>query len=272
MILTNRLNLPAPIVEAVRSFDHDAGGADASVTELLLPPRIATLLHRYRDEITEDVADHIWAFFGHLMALLLERSGRNIGRGVNLTEKRLYTHTAGWTISGTLDAFCLEDGILDDYKVTSGWVVKRGGRTEWEPQLNLYAMLLREWLAERYIGSMPLAVTGLRVTAFLRDWSVREAARDSSYPQTQVALIDIPMWDEARCRAFLAERVAIHQQARAAFADGVLPFCTPEEKWQKPPKGKGALQWAGVATRCQSYCAVAGQCESLKDGGYGPVD
>ena len=39
----------------------------------------------------------------------------------------------------------------------------------------------------------------------------------------------MPLWDDARCEAFLRERVQLHQRAREA-----LPECSFEERWGKP--------------------------------------
>src|SRR3546814_2141867 len=61
---TNRLNLPASIVNAVSNDPYTRGNAHISITGLIGPARKRQLEIRHADEITEDAADRIWSLLG----------------------------------------------------------------------------------------------------------------------------------------------------------------------------------------------------------------
>jgi len=127
---------------------------------------------------------------------------------------------------------------VQDYKLTSAWsIALEGGiKADWVNQLNCYVWLLRE------NGYDPQKLT---VVAFLRDWSKLEAKRNRDYPQSQVMVIDVPMWGIAIAQSYVQERVALHQRHRRGTlllepgridGDAAYHFCTPEERWERPAK------------------------------------
>jgi hypothetical protein len=174
--------------------------------------------------------------------------------------------------------------ILQDFKTTSSWSMKNAADNEsWRAQLNCYAEMLRRHSFE---------IAGLEIIAICRDWSKNEARRSPDYPQSQVAVVKIPLWTSEETVAYIRERVRMHQMARES-----LPFCTQEERWQKPDTyaliKKGAKRATkvydnlpaaleaekpgylieerpGKPTRCLSYCNVLAFCEQgqayVKDG------
>ena len=143
---------------------------------------------------------------------------------------------------------------------------------------------------------------GLKIVAIYRDWSKLEAKRDKNYPQLGAETHDIPLWSEDKAKAFIEERVRLHQDAmflgnKYAEAASNLPECTDEERWAKPdkfalmPTAKSArarklfnsevdaTAWAaannmkpgwviehrrGVNTRCESYCLVSDYCTQFQ--------
>lgn len=267
MKLTNRLDLPAAIVDAVRNDGYSRGAADISVTGLLKPPQITRLESLHQEEIEEDASDRIWSLLGQSIHTILERANR-----VAVAEQRLSITVEGWVVSGGMDVYAEGDTLID-YKVTSVWKVIKGDLEEWERQLNLYAVILR------HHGHL---VKKLQVVAILRDWSKREAERDSNYPQAQVVNIDIPLWEETRATSYMRARVLLHQQ------EGV-PQCTPEDRWaqsdvwavmkvgrktavrlynsEAEADAHAAQESAlfvmhrkGVSVRCASYCRVSQFC------------
>jgi hypothetical protein len=295
--LTNELCLPEAIVAAVRNDPYSRGECDISVTQLIAPPRKVELERRHADELTEDASGRIWSLLGQAVHTVLERAGQNA-----FTEERLKMTVAGWVLSGAFDTLTLtENGgkwRLTDYKVTSSYAVKDGGKQEWVQQLNVLALLLREHGFE---------VADLQIVAILRDWSKLEALRDAEYPQKQVVVFVLPSWSHDERRAFVEHRIEMHKRARA----GTLPDCTAEERWEKPAvyavmkegrksalrllKSEGeALDWClqnghatlghgdddpifptlkrGVSivtrpakqTRCEAYCAAAAYCDQWK--------
>jgi hypothetical protein len=272
MRITNHANLPDAIVQAVKNDPYplqDTG--DISVTRLIDAPQIRVLRERHRDEIEEDAADRIWSLLGQVAHGILERA-----ETVAMTEQRLFANVAGWRVSGQFDRLAvLPDGTLQDYKVTSVWAVINGVKADWLHQLNCL-----RWLAEQ--NGHP--VRRLQIVAILRDWSRGKALGDANYPQRQVKVLDVPVWTLQEAGDYIRERVRLHQAAD----DGLVPECSPEERWERPTtyavmrRGrKSALRVfdrladardlanepdrhievrPGRAVRCEEYCPVAQFC------------
>jgi hypothetical protein len=270
MKITNKLNLPQPLVAAVTNDGYSKGDADISVTELLSPPRQTALKKLHSDEIEEDASERIFSLLGQVIHGILERATTE-----GVAERRLSIEVGGWTVSGGMDLYN-EGGILSDYKFVTAYKFKGGvAPKEYEEQLNCYAEILR---------SNQHPVTCLQIVAILRDWSKLEAARDPEYPQTQVIIVPVPLWEPERARRFISDRVVLHQQARLT-----LPLCSHDDRWAKPDTFAVTKQGAkrasrvyenedeavahaaqdaklfvskrpGSNTRCEHYCAVAKYC------------
>lgn len=296
-MLTNVLNLPQPIFDAVRADPYSRGEADESVTGLLKPPRMRALEIMHGDAIEEDASDRIWSLMGQSIHTILERANAS-----GIVERRLFMNVNGWRISGAMDRIALVKGAgfracIQDYKMASVYEIMNGVKPEREQQLNCYAELCR---ANGY------SVDALQAVFILRDWSKAKARREADYPQRQVCVFDIPLWPLDKAHGFLVKRVDLHREART----DLLPWCTDEERWKDAPvwavmkegrksalrlyptreqcvtwcyeKGyvlQGAADFAGdksgkflakgisiehrpsVAKRCRDYCAVADFCE-----------
>lgn len=213
--ITNRLGLPTSIVNAVSNDPYTRGDAHISVTGLIGPARKRQLEHRFADQIVEDAADRIWSLLGQIAHGILERAETQAW-----TERRLYIVRHGWTISGQFDRFVLEEGRLQDYKLTSTYTVKEGVKPEWEAQANLYGHLLREH---------DYKVERLEIVPIFRDWQRAKALHTPEYPQTPCILLPVEMWSPDRCEAYIYERLLAHGKAQHA-----LPECSAEERWEKP--------------------------------------
>jgi hypothetical protein len=278
MRITNRNNLPAPLVAAV-SQQRQPAPERISVTELIGPPQIRRLQLEHWEDISEDASDRIWATLGSLMHQLLEG---HAGEG-HRVEETLSTLVGSTIVTGTFDLYH-ESGTLTDYKFVSVWTTSDGIKPEWEQQLNLYAELLRRSGRE---------VRSLQIVALYRDWS-KTRSFEHGYPPAQVAIFDVPLWTPEACAQFLAGRVSVHTAAEVAE-------CTPEERWERPTKyavmkhgqkralklydrsqdaehhaGAGAGLYVetrpGMSVRCESYCRVAAFCPQfarLKQNGGG---
>jgi hypothetical protein len=175
---------------------------------------------------------------------------------------------------------------LDDYKLTSTYAIKDGVKPEWEAQLNIYALMLREH---------GYRVDRLRVVAILRDWQKAKAKHTQDYPQLPALVIPVPMWPAEQTESYIRERLIAHGKAQHE-----LPQCSAEERWERPSvfalykkgntratslhdtqaEAEAALAEAVEATRltakkpeytitkrpaeqkrCQDYCAVFFKCE-----------
>lgn len=275
MKTTNKLDLPQPIVDAVKNDDYDKGDAHISITGLIAPARIRVLEKLYKDKLVEDVGDRIWVLLGQVMHGILERSKTKHG----IHEKRWTMLVDGVRISGQLDAY-YQNGLIQDYKLVSLYSVKDGVKPEYEEQLNCYAALLR-------YNDLP--VTKLELVCILRDWSKGKARQDETIPQQQVIKLEVPMWSQDKAMEFIQDRVKAHKQASK-----VLPDCTPEERWAVPdkwavmPKKNAARSLRnyeskeaaeehssqvkgsfveirkGANNRCDAYCRVAEWCTQYK--------
>lgn len=288
MRYTNDSNLPEPLFKAVCNDPYNPT-SDFTVTGLIKPARIAALEHQHREELVEDAADRLWSLMGQLGHLVLERAGLKTGEYVekrhtvyrkrNLVVAGAVVESKTWSISGQTDLW--RSSIVVDYKFTSIWSVKDGLKPEWEQQCNLNALLCRE---------NSIDVREAQIVVIFRDWSVGEARRSSDYPQKQVQILNVPLWEPARQEAYLEERLAEHIAARA----GVLPFCSPTDRWLRPEKwairkksaakatklfdeeheARNALLAYGpgyelehrppVQTRCLDYCPASKWCDQFK--------
>lgn len=215
-MLTNKFNLPETFLKAVESHEHKGGFLSASGTSV--GPRIFWLKKRHKDKVVEDVSNRIWALLGTAVHYILDK-----GEGKNdLTEEYLETEILGKTVSGSSDLF--SNNTVHDYKVTSVWKViykDKDGMYEWQNQLNTYAYLYRKAGFE---------VNNLKIIAILRDWSARDASLKPDYPQSQIAIIQIPLWTMEEQERFLSDKVRNFLDHENT-PDHLLPFCTDLERW-----------------------------------------
>jgi hypothetical protein len=275
MRLTNRLNLPDAIVQAVKNDGYSRGDSDISVTQLIAPPRKVSLERVHADDIEEDVSDRVWSLLGQSVHTILERAN-----STGIAERRLTITVDGWRISGGMDAYYEKDGLLHDYKLSSVWSFMGELKPEFENQQNCYAEILRQNGHD---------IKRLEIIGILRDWTKSKAKLDPEYPQAQVITVPVPLWHPIKAQGYLAERVRLHKAARH-----LLPNCTPEEQWARPdkwavmkPGGKrsiknydteaGAREHAsmdstlsvenrpGELVRCRDYCGVSKWCDQYQD-------
>lgn len=215
-ILTNRLGLPRSIENAVRRDPYHRGNAHISVTGLISPARKRALEIRHSNELTEDVAERIWSLMGQIAHGILERAD-----DAAWCEERLYIERHGWRISGQFDRYLLEqDGLLQDYKLTTTFSVKNGSKTEWDAQENIYALMLREH---------GYRVDRLEVVAILRDWQKAKSRHSPEYPQTPAMIIPVALWPNEQVETYIKARLIAHGKAQHE-----LPECTPDERWERP--------------------------------------
>lgn len=213
MILTNELNLPQALVDAVKNDPYDSGGAWRSVTQLISPPRLIVLKKKHEHEIKEDVADRLYALYGQIVHGILERANRD-----NLVEKRLFMEVLGKKISGQFDTLIVKDGELSDWKFSTVWKAKELSE-DWLWQMNLLAVLFRANGTE---------IKKAKIVLLMRDHSKPKAKREGDYPQFPVMVHQVPLWSPESQMSFLEERVQLHLDAETK-----LPQCTDAEKWQR---------------------------------------
>ena len=235
MTITNKLNLPDPIVKAIQANWYGGHGEHrfASVTELLKPTKQLLLSRSHAAEIEQDASEMIWTLMGSAIHKVVEAADID----ESFQEERLGISFQGEKITGGFDLY--HGGIISDFKFTSVWSFIYGSRIkEWTAQLNLYAYMLERQGFE---------VEGIEVICVFRDWSRHKAASDPQYPKP-VERISLELWDREKTEAFLRERIA-EIKANEALPDDLIPACTPEERWEGPdtfavmkPGGKRAVR------------------------------
>lgn len=282
MKITNRLNLPEPIVKALENKGYDKGLSDITATGLIEPPRIGALKEKYADVLTEDASELIYSLQGQSVHTILERAAKDLEAQGYISEKRFYHEIAGWKVGAQIDIYNSALGLLQDYKVTSVYSVKSGVKEEYAIQMNIQAYIMRQNGHD---------VKKMQIVAILRDWSKGQYERDTfgDYPEHQVKVLNVPLIPEEEVLKYLEARVREHQAARGANTDEELPLCSPEDRWARPDKwavmekGKkralslqDSLESArimvskadnlriehrpGVNTRCEQYCPVRDKC------------
>ena len=220
MNYTNELGLPAPLAAALTKDTYSRGDASYSATGLLRPPRMAALFDDPDNIVFRDVSENLWTLFGTAVHSILEDSKHPDF----ITEERLYCSVSGVKLSGAIDVQHIQkDGtrILQDYKTRKAYGVMNNDSDE--KQLNIYAYIAHK---------NGIEVSGLQIINFIKDWSRHEAERKPDYPPHDIFIQDIPLWPIEQTEAFVMERIAAHEEARA----GNLPDCTDEERWLRDDK------------------------------------
>jgi len=281
MIITNKMNLPAGFVKAVSLEKHNAPGS-LSATTLIRGIKEIILMDRHWDSLEDDVSDRIWAIFGSAVHSLMECEGEN-----DFTEQRMAYNVGDITVIGRIDSYDMKSGIIDDYKTASVTKVKFGDFTDWYTQGMIYA-----WLLTRNNFS----VNQCRFIALLKDHSKTDAMRDREYPQNPVYVYEFPVTNQGLFKTGIYLKNKIEEYKRCLLLqDNEIAPCTPEERWDKPPKfavmktgGKRAVRLfdnkedadlltetkgqghyveyrQGESIKCQSYCLCNQFCHYFKE-------
>jgi len=288
MHITNKYNLPKPIVDAIRDHGYDSPDG-LSVTSLINPAYQRRLMRDYKDQISVDAADSLWALLGTSVHAIIEQAGTDI-----IKELRVYNTIDGQLISGKSDYYHPVDKELVDFKVTSKYAVKYGKvKPEWEAQLNILSYLLE---------SIGLEVRNIAIMAILRDWmNVDKLKHDFS--DIPFMMIKVNKWPSDQTLTYIKQRIQAHTDA-ANLPLSILPICTPQERWateetyalRKKTHTRAtklfddmeeatvymnregitlspSSQWIleprpGTDNRCSTYCSVKSYCKYAIEKGY----
>ena len=207
-----------------KKFEHHF-----SVTTVARPPRQRVLSKRYSDRVILDpLGDGFWRMFGHTIhSILQEAANRN---PVLEAEVRLGTvvkvKVAGKAhqvyIHGQADLYDPRIKMLDDYKITKAESMYYENKDEYIFQLNALAYIWRQ-------NGKP--VDAIRNVYLFRNYDPRRYKEGGKYPKEHVAMIDIPIWDDARILKSIEDRVTKHMIAELADDDH-LPRCSSAERWE----------------------------------------
>lgn len=218
--MTNNYNLPKALVRAISKDTHRAGGT-LSTTQLLKSPREFWLTARH--EFEEDAISKMWAVFGSASHAVAER-GEN---EQSLVEEYFKIELNGITLTGMLDLF--EDGVLWDYKTVSVWsllLLDHQKSAQFIGQLNTYAYAL---------SKAGMHVRALKILMIMRDWQASKAKFDTSYPDFQVQVVEVPLFNEEQQLSYILKRIDRLMQFKDT-PDDELPLCSEAYRWVKPSK------------------------------------
>jgi len=222
MIITNKLNLPEGFVKAVSIEKHNAPGS-LSATTLIQGVKQIILTDRHWDALEDDVSNRIWAIFGTAVHSLMESEGEN-----NFTEQEMDYKIGDITITGKIDSYDMKHGLIDDYKTASVVKIKFSDFSDWYKQGMIYAWLLRKngFKAER-----------CRFITMLKDHSKTDALRDRQYPKDPVYIYKFSVTSQGLFKIGIYIKNKVDEYNRCLLlSDNEIPPCTPEERWEKPPK------------------------------------
>lgn len=136
MKVTNLLGLPLAFVRAVSTERHNAPHC-YSATTLNKGAKEIVLTDRHYDEITVDASEQIWAVWGTAVHALLESE-----KDDNFHEERFKVAVGNSWVTGQVDSYDMERGIINDWKTASVWKVQFADFADWRAQGLTYAWLL----------------------------------------------------------------------------------------------------------------------------------
>lgn len=284
-MLTNRLNLPQPFVDAATS-NRTYKPHRYSVTDVLGGTCEAILKRRHSGEGEEDVASRVWAILGSAAHKILQEAK---GTDSQLQEQWFKVSVDDYELSGIFDLYDADTRTVTDWKVTSTWSVIFGDFDKWRRQTLAYCWMLKKCGFDADKG---------QIVAILRDHSMRKAKTEKDYPPLPVFKVG---WDFTK-EDFDAIEASIFEwfaevRHEETVEDDYLEPCSPEQRWHKPDKwavmrrgqkravklfdskdeALGFMDWLanqpsnkgkplyieerpGEDTKCESYCSVAEFC------------
>lgn len=230
-MLTNKMNLPQPIYDALNS-DYQPKEYQYSVTTILNSTRQVILKRRYNNEIVQDCSELIWALFGTSFHAILEnaKEGETQFKEEYLKQDLsiICDELKGYFLSGKADLIDVATKTIIDYKTTSTFKILKKDFEDYRLQLLIYAWLFKQLGFEINKGE---------IIALLRDWQKSKAKFDKSYPQFQVQKIEFKFSkkDFDFIENFIKGRF-IELKKYENASDEELPMCTDEERWREPTK------------------------------------
>ena len=224
MKITNKLNLPTPLVD-MATRDYVYKDNEYRVTSLLKGLRETILERRHFDEIEQDVSDMIWLLFGTAVHNVLESHQEG---DQEIKEARLKIDIGDYVLSGQFDLYNAETKTVTDYKTCSVWKVIYGDYTDWRRQLLIYSYMLQ---------SIGFPVEKAEIIALMKDHSKAQAERKADYPKQPVRKITFQFSDDdfTEIEQWLQDRFSEIAKIEK-LPDDELPLCTPEERFNSGDK------------------------------------
>ena len=247
------------------------------------------LLRSFLDEWKKDepeidepaTAPYIKRVIQRMQARIKAKAAKN-----EFCEERFDVAVANSHVTGQVDLYDMERGIINDWKTASVWKVQFADFADWRAQGLTYAWLLTK---------SGLEVKKCRFVALLKDHSKTKAKHDASYPQSPVFVyeFDVTAEDLAATEARIISKVTEIENAYKLGDDDIEP-CTLEERWADGEKyavmkngrktavklfdnQQDAEAYAGelgnshyvehrpaVSRKCEDYCSCCDFCNFYK--------
>lgn len=291
MRILNPKHLPEYFLNAVESGTYRPNPDTFSVTQLIGPPLIRTLLIEKWSELSENVEDRLWALDGSALDEFVKKHSM-----WGLTNIKLRLETQDGIVVGRPDYYNVLTHLLADLKKTGVWnILKKPKsipgkriRMSWTHQLNVYDFLMYKLVPALQIDKLEAHGVG-------RDWRRIEKLRFKDYPDIPVQIVPINRWTHDEQEQYIHLQMQDHLQH---------PYreCSDIEKWKTKDvfaimemgrksahrvldTNDEAMTWAlekGKATRengvitlknkiyvdkrngecvkCNNYCSVASVC------------
>jgi len=234
MNFTNNYGLPIPIAIWLshNTYQQDEDENVISATTLLKSVRQIVLGRRYKESTkVVDVMDLAASKIGAAIHASVEAAMEpdtfiklaqdNFGIKPKEfhSEIRTKKEINGYVISGQFDI--VYAGTVLDIKSTSTWKYILDSGDDYIKQMSIY-----KWLNPELITN-----PNGYICYIFTDWSKAKARMDTKYPQQRIMwkefVLDenIEEWIDRKTRAI---------KAAESLPDNDLPFCTSEERWEKP--------------------------------------
>jgi hypothetical protein len=281
MKITNVLNLPEGLMNAVSTEKHNSKGA-ISATTLLRGTKEIILMDRHWDELEDDVSDRFWAILGTAVHALLENEGEN-----EFSEVPLDFSVGNTKVTGRIDNYNLATGVICDYKTATVYKVKFQDYEDWYLQGMIYAWLLIK---------NGFKAKECRFIAMLKDFSKTEMERDHQYPRKPMSVYEFPVTLDKvmQIDEFIQNKISDYEHC-LELSDDAIPPCSEKERWERPMKyavrkegrktavklfddeesakaraeelGKGHYveYRQGESVKCQNYCLCHDFCNYYRE-------
>ena len=222
MKITNNLNLPAALVQAVSTERHNEEGC-YSATTLLKGACETILTKRHFEEIEVDASDSIWQVFGSAVHAIFEKQNDN-----SFKEESFSVPVYNSKVTGRVDSYDIENEIIVDWKTASVWKVQFADFEDWKKQGLIYAWLMKK---------SGLKVKKCRFIALLKDHSKSKARLDTNYPQSPVYFFEFAVTesDLEEIETFIKGRILELENAEKIEDEKLTP-CSKTERWASDDK------------------------------------
>lgn len=217
MKVTNNLNLPMALVNAVSREPHNKDG-HYSATTLLKGVQEILLTRRNWDNLSVDASESIWQVFGTAVHSILEAQESG-----EVKEARYCVDVSKSVVTGQVDNYDPETKTLSDYKTASVWKVQLKDFEDWKKQGLIYSWLMNKNGVE---------VKKCRFIALLKDHSKSKARFDSNYPQspTYIYEFNVTENDLEEIEKFIFDKISLLERFESCPSNE-LPLCTDSERW-----------------------------------------